>query len=289
MLQGAFLDAWVHLAKAIDAYDLEWDNNPKFRLFPNIRITAIAYLALVSWHSGDFERARGLIERALKGAVESGHVQTLVFTYTYKAALETFRGDAVRTLHDAETLFQIAEKNEMALFASVARAFRGWARARLGDSNSGLEELRQGLAECFERNTLILAPFWRGLLAELEAAEPAAGGALMRIEGAVALSEQTGERWTDAFLHRVRGDILLKVNSDSGRTEEAYRAAIAIAKRQGARSYELLASLSLAKLCQSTGRPLDANAILAPALEGFSSTPEIPEIAEAQVLLAALA
>ena len=64
---------------------------------------------------------------------------------------------------------------------------------------------------------------------------------------------------------------------------------MAIAKRQGARGYELLASLALAKLYQSTSRPIEARAILAPALEGFSPTPEMPEIAEAQALLAALA
>ena len=66
------------------------------------------------------------------------------------------------------------------------------------------------------------------------------------------------------------------------------RTAVAIAQRQGARGYELLASLSLAKLFQSTGCPVEAHAALAHALEGFSPTPEMPEIAEAQALLAAL-
>ena len=64
-----------------------------------------------------------------------------------------------------------------------------------------------------------------------------------------------------------------------------FRSAIAIAKRQGARGYALLASHSLAKLYQSTDRPDEAQAILVPALEGFSPTPEMPEIAEAQALL----
>ena len=71
--------------------------------------------------------------------------------------------------------------------------------------------------------------------------------------------------------------------------EEAFLAAIAVAKRQATRSFELRAALSLAKLYQATGRPAEAHAILAPALEGFSPTPEMPEIAEAQALLAALA
>jgi hypothetical protein len=94
----------------------------------------------------------------------------------------------------------------------------------------------------------------------------------------------------DSFLHRLRGEILLKRDpTDAPPAEEALQTAIAIAKVKGARSYGLLASLSLAKLYQSTGRPAEAHAVLAPALEGFAPTPEIPEIAEAQSLFAALA
>ena len=88
----------------------------------------------------------------------------------------------------------------------------------------------------------------------------------------------------------LRGDILLKRNpADPAPAEEAYRTAIAVAKQQGARSYGLLASLSLAKLYQSPRRAVEAHAVLAPALEGFAPTPEMPEIAEAQALLVALA
>jgi predicted negative regulator of RcsB-dependent stress response len=94
----------------------------------------------------------------------------------------------------------------------------------------------------------------------------------------------------EPYLHRLRGDILLKRDpSDPAPAEDAYRTAMAIAKQQSARSYELLASLSLAKLYRSTRRPADARAVLAPALEGFAPTPEMPEIAEAQALLSRLA
>ena len=68
--------------------------------------------------------------------------------------------------------------------------------------------------------------------------------------------------------------------------EDAFLTAIAIAQPQKARSFELRATLSLARLYRATGRPADAHAVLAPALEGFSPTPEMPEIAEAQALLA---
>jgi hypothetical protein len=83
--------------------------------------------------------------------------------------------------------------------------------------------------------------------------------------------------------------LLRRDPADPALAEEAYRTAIALAKQQGARSYELLASLSVAKLYQSTARPAEARGVLAPALEGFSPTHEMPEIAEAQALLERLA
>ena len=128
------------------------------------------------------------------------------------------------------------------------------------------------------------------MLAQLEAATRGADAALTLIDQGLAIAAETGERFTDPYLHRLRGDILLKRNpADPSPAEDAYRAAVTIAKQQGARSYVLLASLSLAKLYQSTGRPADAHAVLAPALEGFSPSPEMPEIAEAQALMKRLA
>ena len=77
--------------------------------------------------------------------------------------------------------------------------------------------------------------------------------------------------------------------SNSAPAEEAFWTAIDVARQQSARSLGLQAALALAKLLRSTGRSAEAHAVLAPALEGFSATPEMPEIAEAQDLLAALA
>ena len=83
--------------------------------------------------------------------------------------------------------------------------------------------------------------------------------------------------------------MLLKCEAASPNSAKGeLHSAVAIAREQGARSFGLRAALSLANLYQSTGRPADAHAILAPALEGFAPTPEMPELAEAQALLAAL-
>ena len=112
---------------------------------------------------------------------------------------------------------------------------------------------------------------------------------MRRIDEALGLAGETSEHGNDALLHRIRGEILLKRDpANTAPAEEAFLTAIAIAQQQNAKSFELQAALSLAKLYQSTGRTADAHAVLAPALEGFSPTPEFPEIAEAQAVLAAL-
>jgi predicted ATPase len=131
-------------------------------------------------------------------------------------------------------------------------------------------------------------PFFQGLLAEIEVQGDAAT-ALTRIDEALALAGETGEHWSDAFLHRLRGKILLKRDpANMTPAEDALLTAVAIAKQQKARSFELRAALDLARLYHSTSRPADAHALLAPALKGFLPTPEFPEIAEAQTLLTAL-
>ena len=92
----------------------------------------------------------------------------------------------------------------------------------------------------------------------------------------------------DAGLHSIRGEMLLKQNPADPAAEAAFLAAIAVAQSQKARSLELRAALSLAKRYQATGRPIDAHDVLGPALEGFSPTPEFPQIAEAKALLSEL-
>jgi hypothetical protein len=88
---------------------------------------------------------------------------------------------------------------------------------------------------------------------------------------------------------RPRRNVAQARSINSAAAEEALQSAITVAKRQGARSFELRAALALAKLYQSTGRPSDAYPVLASALEGFRPMAEMPEIAEADALLSRLA
>jgi predicted ATPase len=157
-----------------------------------------------------------------------------------------------------------------------------WSSARLDGRETRAAELRQVLAAYIDRGDKYFVPFYQGLLAEIEAQDNA-GGALTRIDEALALAGETGERWEQhALLHRLRGEILLRRDpANTAPAEDAFLTAIAVAQQQKARSFELRAALSLAKLYLSRDRLADASALLASALKGFSPTPEFPEIAEA--------
>jgi class 3 adenylate cyclase/predicted ATPase len=290
LTQGVLGDARMHLEEGLEIYDSAMDTGLASGRTLDSRIYGRVILASACWVSGEVDRARELITEAKARADQSGQNLALGMTYSWSAILEAFRGDLEATRRDAETLLEVAAKLGLPLYFGMAKIYRGWARARLGDGESGAEEIRQGLAQHDEMKTLLGMPFFRTLLTEVEAEAEGVAVSSTQIDEALTLSGQTGQAWTDAALHRIRGDIQLK--ADPGNpvpAEVAYLASIAIAREQGARSFGLQAALKLAKLYQSTGRPLEAHDILAPALEGFLPTPEMPEIAEAQAMLAALA
>jgi predicted ATPase len=273
---------------ALSIYDPERDREARFRFSQDTGASARVWLAITKWLLGEVGPARALIEEAVAHAVETGHVPTLVVTYQLKASFETVRGDAGAARRDAEIVVKLSQENALPLYAALGTLPSAWASARLADRKTGATELRQALAAYIDQGNKLGVPLYQGLLAEIEAQDDAEG-ALTRIEEALALAGETGDRWTDAFLHRCRGEILLKRDpANTAAAEDAFLTAIAIAQQQKARSFELRAALALAKLYQSTGRVADAHAVLAAALEGFSPTPELPEIGEAQTLLSAL-
>jgi class 3 adenylate cyclase/predicted ATPase len=288
--RGDFVESRTHLERALNICDVAYQEAAPERFGDDIGAIATSYLALTSWQLGEVERARELIDAANKRADEIGHITSKSIPLYWRSYLEILHGDPSGTLNAAEALAAVAEAHAMTHFSNMAEMNKAWARGRLDDPTVGAAQFRRALKAHLDSGFRIGAGFYTGLLAELEAEILGADRALERIDEALSAALQVDYRCDLAFFHRLRGDILLKRDSSNpAPTEEAYKTAIAIAKGQAARSPVLLASLSLAKLYRSTGRPAQAHAVLLPALEGFAPTPEMPEIAEAQALIAALA
>jgi len=147
--------------------------------------------------------------------------------------------------------------------------------------------MRRGLAINQEQGIVRFLPSLEAALAEAEASAGETDAGLQRLDDALAELEHT-ERWYEAEMHRIRGEILLQRDPpDTAAAEQSLQAAIAIAQSQKARSFELRAALALAKLYRAADRHADAYAVLAAAVEGFPPTQQFPELAEAQALLAA--
>ena len=288
--QSDFIEARARLNEALRIYNSERDHDAKFRFGTDTRAVATVHLAQANWLLGNVDQARELMQEAVTRAGATTHAPTVTNVDYFRAVFEVLRGDTGAALRTANSLLELTRQHGISAYAALGTMCSGWARAQLGDREAGVAKFREALATYTGQGNRGHVPLHQGLLAELEADGHDTEAALTRVDAALALAGETGEHWTNSFLHRVRGEILLKRNpASTAPVEEALLTAIAIAQQQKAKSFELRAALSLANLYQSTGRAADAHAVLAPALEGFSPTPEFPEIEQAQTLLAALA
>jgi len=180
--------------------------------------------------------------------------------------------------------------HELPLFRAIGDFLVGWADADSGALAEGVAAMRRGVESLRQHNGVVFDGLVKIALAQAEARAGDPARALAILDEALATCDRTGYRAFECEIHRARGELfLVRDTADPAPAEAAFQAAIALAKRQGAHGYQLRAALPLAKLYRSTGRPAEAHAALAPALEGFSPTPEMPEIAEAQALLQRLA
>ena len=207
----------------------------------------------------------------------------------HAALFELMRGDHARGAPNAFELARLAREHDLNLLRAFGVFLQGWAASQSGAPADGLEDMRRGAELLREQNVLYFDGLLKIALAEAEnrAGDPVLAVAIL--DEALATCDRLGYRAFEAELHRARGEILLKRDpADPAPAEDALLTAIAVAKQQATRGFELRAAIALAKLYQSTGRPADAHAVLKPALAGFAPTSELPEIDEALKLMAAI-
>ena len=286
---GNFIEARSHLEQAVAIFDPERDRDLAFRFGQDVGVSAMVYLAIALWPLGEVDRARELAGATTTRIAALGHLATSTFGLMHSVMFEIIGRNVDRAAPLAKALSSVAHQHGIALWIAFGAFLEAWVELRSSSPEIGLLNMRRAAALLQQDGVGAFQPLVRTGLAEAEARNGETEAALATIEQALLDSSHTGQRWYDVELHRIRGEILLKQNPANPAAEDAFLAAIAVAQAQKARSFELRAALSLAKLYRATGRDDDAHAVLAPALEGFTPTPEFPEIAEAQALLDTLA
>jgi predicted ATPase len=188
------------------------------------------------------------------------HVGSLALGRMHAALFELMRGDRRRAAPSTFELARLAREHGLPMWGSFGLFLEGWSTSSSGAIGVGLRDMRRGIEQLRQQNVLFFDGLLKIALAEAEAAAGDLDCALAVLNEGLATAERTGFRAYEGELHRARGETLLKQNpTNSAPAEEAFLTAIAVAKQQGTRSFELRAALSLAKLRQSTGRPADVS------------------------------
>jgi predicted ATPase len=284
---GDYTGAQVHLEQALARYDHARDLHLASSFAYDQGAVADFYLGMTLYALGETGRGARLVEDALRLALHGQHIPTVALAHHYMVVFAAVRRGLDQATAHAEALLELGTTHGLPSWRGFAKFTLAWASRR--HDPQALAEMRAALALQREMNFRTEQALLGTLLAEAEAEAGELDAALSTVEEQLAAIDETGERWFAAEVHRAHAKILLKRNpANTVPAEQAFLAAIAVAREQKAKSFALRAALSLARLYQSSGRGADAHAVLAPALEGFSPTPEFPEIAQAQALLAEL-
>jgi class 3 adenylate cyclase/predicted ATPase len=249
-----------------------------------------AWGAIIFWLRGYPERARRHADRAVSLAHEVGHSPSVIFALGHKANVHQIAREVTPALESAEAAITVAEKVGAPLFESWARVTRGWALAHLGQAGQGVAQIREGLAMASATGAEIWHTYNLAQLAEACCKTERIDEGLEVITEALDVVQEKGERWWEAEIHRLKGELLLR--QDDPNTVEAqfcFERAIEIAHRQSAKWLELRATTSLARLLDKTERRDEARTMLAAICNWFTEGFDTADLKDAKRLLEELA
>jgi predicted ATPase len=284
--QGDYVGARRHFEHAVAAYNRERDRQLASPFGQDPGITAMGFLARVLWPLGEVDKAAYLAEETVSAAKRTDDVPTIIAACSIACLNAIIRSKPDRAAPHAKTLVRLAHEHGLPTGLALGRTYLGWARWCAGDRD-GEAEMREGLELMHDLGMCVFVPLIRVELVEAEPKKDRLEAALATLDSQLAEAESSGQHWLDAELNRLRGELLQRSQPpDLTAAEVAFTRAIEIARSQQTRTFELRAALSLAKLYQTIGRTEEARELLGPALVGFAVGPELPEVAEAERLLA---
>lgn len=246
----------------------------------------LAYLAWTLAILGHLDQAQARLNEALSEARQRKHAHTLADVLLSAGTIDGMTG-AAETLRHADELLVLSSERGLPLNLAWANVYRGISLAKTGQAPEGVSLIAQGLAGVRATGAVTGIPTLLVFLADAygRLGQPVDG--LNCLPEAAEIIAKTGERCNEAELHRLRG-VLLDAVGDHSPAEQSYRQAIAVAKRQSAKLFELRASIGLARLWDRQGRRADAHALLAGVYGWFTEGFAAPDLQEARSLIDAL-
>jgi class 3 adenylate cyclase/predicted ATPase len=287
---GAVASASTYLAQGLAFYDPQQHRAHAFLYGEDAGVVCRSHAALALWYLGYAEQGLARNEEAVTLAQHIVHPYSLGYALTVAASFHQHRREVRATQECAEAVIRLAMEQEFTYWMAYASILHGWALAQRGQAREGLEQMPQSMQAFRATGSEILRPWFLSLLAEAHGSLGEPGSGLAELKEALTLVDTTGERWYEPELYRLKGELLLQQNSDNqGEAAVCFHHALDLARNQHAKSFELRAATSLARLWQQQGKRQEAYDLLAPVYNWFTEGFDTADLQEAKALLDALA
>ena len=285
-LAGDFVRGRAHFDQAIALYDPVEHRSLTTRFSQDLGAVILTQRSTALWILGYPNSARTDFERGIRHAREIGHAATLMYALATASYTNLHLGDCAAEIGLLDELAVLAEQKAAVLWQVLEKCARGALLTIIDNPSGAVEILSAGIASLRSGGATTWALIWLPWLALANAQLGKSDEAWHCISEALSLIEESNQRGVEAEVHRVAGEILLaSAIPDERKGEEHFACALTVARQQLAKSWELRASVSLARLWREQGKPQQARELLAPVYGWFTEGLDTRDLKEAKVLL----
>jgi predicted ATPase len=285
-LMGEVAQAREHFVQGAALYDPQQHRTLAFAYGQDPGVGALVYDAWALWILGYPDQALRRSHEACTLAEDLAHPHTLAYGFAQLAMFHQFRQARAEARRHAEAATRICREQGFPFWLGVALILQGWARATQHQPAEQIASMHEGLALYRATDAALFLPHFLTLLAETYGAANQPDAGLRLLDEARTVMDSTQERFYEAEVHRVQGTLVLAQAVDQhAQAETCFQHALDIARRQQARSWELRAAMSLARLWQQHGKHAEARALLAPLYTWFTEGFDTADLQEAKALL----
>jgi tetratricopeptide (TPR) repeat protein len=284
---GNLRQAFSHLEDGIHLID-----HTRHSLSPAGFLYSISFtcnLALILQLLGRVTDAPRIADDGLRQARDSGHIPSLGLALTLCQWLHRYRCEARIVRMHAEEAIALSQENGFQDWLYVGRFHHGWALAQLGQLEQGIAEMEAGVAGLSGTGGIPGQQYQIALLAQAYAKMGRTDNALKMLSRVIAQVERTGEKIHKAEMIRLEGEVLLMHDTEAtNEAERRFRTALALAREQEARWWELRIVNSLAELLRKTDSQHEAGSMLREIFSLFPESVDLPDVKEARMMLVSL-